>query len=93
MVCSAASVLRTRAAEGGANVPLPKNLNNLAHTPNIPDLVLTPGQWNFVSCLISGSAGTDSRRLQIVLQSFEPGNRFYFDNLQLFECVERTDNR
>jgi len=84
------------AAENNISAPLPDDeavqgdqYNNLAHTRNIPDLVLTPGQWNFISCVVPGSARTDSLRLRIVLQRYEPGDCFYFDNMQLFEIAEQ----
>lgn len=70
---------------GSPTVRQGDQFNNLAHTRNIPDIVLTPGQWNFISCVIPRANRTDSLRLRILLQSFEQGDRFFFDNVQLLE--------
>lgn len=66
-------------------------LANRNHTTNIPEVVLKPGQWNYVSCTIPG-AFPDERRnrfadgvaMRIYLRSFEIGDVAYIDDVQLY---------
>ena len=61
--------------------------NSHGLTANIPDIVLTPGQWTYVSCIIPG--GGDSLRLRIDLLKFERGNVVYLDEMQVLEIEKQ----
>lgn len=50
-------------------------------TANIPNVVLNPGQWNYVGCIVP--SGGDSLRLRIDLRNFERGDVAYIDDIQV----------
>jgi len=58
---------------------------NRGKTRNIPDIILNPGQWNYVSATIPGAKLTDSLRAGITLKSFEEGDVVYIDDLRVYE--------
>ena len=66
---------------------------NLGHTVNIPDIVLTPGQWTYVSCIIPGAGRrTDSLRLVFALKNFERGDVVYVDDVQVL-AIPNAENK
>ncbi len=54
-------------------------------TANIPDIVLTPGQWQYVACVIPGHRKTNSLRLRIDLLNFESRDVVFIDDVQVLE--------
>jgi hypothetical protein len=66
---------------------------NRNHTANIPDIVLTPGQWNYVSCVIPAASldpqrGVDSLAVRLHFKSFEIGDVAYVDDIQVYPIAE-----
>jgi hypothetical protein len=66
---------------------------NRNHTANIPDIVLTPGQWNYVSCVIPAASldpqrSVDSLALRLHLKSFEIGDVAYVDDIQVYPIAD-----
>ena len=61
---------------------------NCDHTKNIPDIVLTPGEWNYVSCTIPPSNRTEVLRLMIYFNNFEDGDVAYIDDVQVLEIAD-----
>lgn len=64
-------------------------IRNRGHTRNVPDIRLTPGQWNYVSCIIPANNrdATDHVVMRIIMRSFEPGDVFYVDDVTLVPIV------
>ncbi len=60
-------------------------LHNRGRTRNIPDIMLNPGQWNYVSAIIPGDQLTQSLRVGLQLKSFEKGDVAFIDDVQVFE--------
>lgn len=59
-----------------------RKLANRANTSNVPDIVLTPGQWNYVSCIVPGHRDpTDHVILRLVFKLSEPGDVAYIDDI------------
>lgn len=54
-------------------------------TRNIPDIILNPGQWNYVSATIPGDPLTQSLRAGITLKNFEESDVAYIDDLRVYE--------
>lgn len=65
---------------------------NLGLTANIQDIVLVPGHWSYVSCVIPGHVKADSIRLRIDLRNFEHGNRVFLDDIKVLEIVSNAES-
>jgi len=60
-------------------------LKSRGRTRNIPDIMLNPGQWNYVSAIIPGDQLTDSLRVGLTFKSFERGDVAYIDDVRVYE--------
>jgi len=60
-------------------------LHTRGRTRNIPDIMLNPGQWNYVSAIIPGDKLTDSLEIALQFKSFERGDVAYIDDVRVYE--------
>lgn len=60
-------------------------LKTRGRTRNIPDIMLNPGQWNYVSAIIPGDKLTDSLQVGMNFKSFERGDVAYIDDVRVYE--------
>jgi len=66
-------------------------LKSRGRTRNIPDIMLNPGQWNYISAIIPGDKLTDSLRVGLQFKSFERGDVAYIDDVRVYEIPSEPE--
>jgi hypothetical protein len=57
--------------------------------PNIPELRLKAGMWNYVSAIVPAHRKTDSVKINFGFANFEKGDVAYVDDVRLYEIPNR----